>query len=68
MKKLLYLVSILLIFSCCGQRQQKVEKIMEDGVEVIVNHFEPYQIKGELKNEYGGIWELDVSWEGFESS
>ena len=47
MKKSLYLVSILLIFSSCGQRQQKVEKIMEDGVEVIVNHFEPYQIKGE---------------------
>jgi hypothetical protein len=32
----------------CGQKQDKVEKIIEDGVEVIVNHLEPYQIKGEL--------------------
>jgi hypothetical protein len=47
MKKLIYLISILLVFSCCGPKQQKIEKIMEDGVEVIVNHLEPYKIKGE---------------------
>lgn len=38
------MVSLLLY---CGPRQEKVEKIFEDGVEVVINHIEPYQIKGE---------------------
>ncbi len=29
------------------EKQEQVEKYMEDGVEVIVNHLEPYKIKGE---------------------
>ncbi|NIO48959.1 MAG: 6-bladed beta-propeller [Candidatus Aminicenantes bacterium] len=47
------IVSIILLFSTfmmfvsCGQKQEKVEKIMEDGVEVVLNHLEPYKIKGE---------------------
>ncbi len=32
-------------FSC--QQKEQVEKYMEDGVEVIVNHLKPYKIKGE---------------------
>jgi hypothetical protein len=57
MKKLVYLITILFVFSCCGPKQQKVEKVMEGGVEVIVNHLEPYKIKGEpstlhLKEEF----------------
>lgn len=47
MKKLVYLGFILSLSLCCGQKQDKVEKIMEDGVEVVLNHIEPYQIKGE---------------------
>lgn len=47
MKKLIYLVLILFVFFYCGQKQDKVEKYMEDGVEVIVNHLEPYKIEGE---------------------
>jgi len=47
MKKIIYLALILTILLCCVPKQEKVEKIMEDGVEVIVNHSEPYQIKGE---------------------
>jgi len=31
----------------CAPKQKKVEKIIEDGVEVIVNYLETYQIKGE---------------------
>ncbi len=37
---------ILVLFSC-GPRQERVEKIMEDGVEVVINHLEPYRLKGE---------------------
>jgi len=48
MKKNLSLLLALLSLSFCTQTQDRVEKIMEDGVEVIVNHLEPYKIKGEL--------------------
>ena len=47
MKRLLYLVLIVFIISSCTPKQEEVERIIEDGVEVIVNHLEPYQIKGE---------------------
>lgn len=47
MKKLVYLLLAFLIFTYCASKQEEVEKIVEDGVEVIVNHLEPYQIKGE---------------------
>lgn len=47
MKKLIYLALILSIFLCCAPKQEKVEKIIEDGVEIVLNHIEPYKIKGE---------------------
>lgn len=46
MKKLIYLILILSLFLSCGQKE-KVEKIMKDGVEVVINQIEPYIIKGE---------------------
>jgi hypothetical protein len=36
-----------LVFSLCVPKQEKIERIIEDGIEVIVNHLEPCQIKGE---------------------
>lgn len=47
MKKAIPVVIVLSLFFCCEQKQQGVERYMEDGVEVIVNHLEPYKIKGE---------------------
>lgn len=50
MKRTASLVIALILFCFCGpkeKRAEKVEKIIEDGVEVIVNHLEPYKIKGE---------------------
>ena len=47
MKKLIHLILVLSFFFYCGPKQEKVEKIMEDGVEVVFNHLEPYKIKGE---------------------
>ena len=47
MKKYITFILILLIFSYCTPEQEKVERIIEDGVEVVVNHIEPYQIKRE---------------------
>jgi hypothetical protein len=47
MKKFLGLILAFLIIYSCGPKQEEVEKYMEDGVEVIVNHLEPYKIKGD---------------------
>ena len=47
MKKLIFLVLILSVFFHCGTKQENIESYIEDGVEVIVNHLEPYKIKGE---------------------
>jgi len=47
MKKLVTLVCIVSIFSYCGPRQEKVDRIIEDGVEVVINNLEPYKIGGQ---------------------
>lgn len=46
MKKLVCLISILILFSCCAPKQDEIERIIEDGVEVIINHLKPYEIRG----------------------
>ncbi len=45
MKKLIYLALILFVFFYCKPEQDKVEKYMEDRVEIIINHIEPYIIE-----------------------
>lgn len=47
MNKLACLICLLCLLTCCGPKQDKVERIIEDGVEVVINHLEPYTIKGE---------------------
>ncbi len=46
MRKILCLILCLAFFLTCGPKQNKVEKIVEDGVEVVINHLEPYKIEG----------------------
>lgn len=52
MKKSLMVISLVVLFcitfSC--QKQEQVERFMEDGVEVIVNRLEPYKRRGEPSN------------------
>ena len=52
MKKLLMIIPlvILLCFVYGCEKQEQVERFMEDGVEVIVNHLKPYKIKGEANS------------------
>jgi len=38
MKKSIYLSLALFLLLYCGPKQEKIEKYMEDGVDVIVNH------------------------------
>lgn len=57
MKGALGCAVILFLLFACGPRVQKVEKTLENGVEVVINHLEPYKIKGEkatleLKKEF----------------
>jgi hypothetical protein len=37
---------MLCLLVCCTPKQDEVERINEDGVEVILNHREPYVIYG----------------------
>ena len=41
------LAFVLAFLYCCSPEQDKVEKTTEDGVEVVINHAEPYRIKAE---------------------
>lgn len=44
------LILLLSLLAYCGQKQDKIEKIVEDGVEVVLNHLEPYKLKTEPDN------------------
>ncbi len=52
MKKTILLISVLSLFIFCGPKQEEVERIIEDGVEVVINHLEPYKIEGEPDTLY----------------
>jgi hypothetical protein len=47
MKKILFLLFTLSFLFQCGTEQNEAKRILEDGVEVVINHLEPYKIKGE---------------------
>ena len=38
---------ILLTFCLCAPKREEIEKVMEDGVEVVINHLEPYKVEGD---------------------
>ena len=42
--------SSLMLFSFCVPKQDEVERIIEDGVEVVINHLKPYKVKSESTN------------------
>lgn len=47
MRRAASLLLVLLFFYCCGSKAGKVERVTEDGAEVVLNQLEPYTIKGE---------------------
>jgi len=52
MKKLFMILPLILMLcfaTSCQQQANEVERIMEDGVEVIINGIEPFEIQGEPK-------------------
>lgn len=38
------LIFCFFLFICCGKKQGQVERAFENGVEVVINHLEPYKI------------------------
>jgi len=52
MKKLIWLCLIPLLFLFCKPTKEKIERYTEDGVEVVVNHLEPYKIANEPSRFY----------------
>jgi len=69
LKKLVCILLVAGLLSSCGGRKSRVDKVTEDGIEVVLNHLEPYKIKGEAsrlilkedvrldleKSEYSGL-------------
>lgn len=47
MRKLLVVGCVLLFLNCCEPKQKQIEKIIENGVEVVLNHIEPYKVASE---------------------
>jgi len=47
MKKLLCILLGVGFLTWCGGRERQIDKTLEDGVEVVLNHLEPYKLKGE---------------------
>ncbi len=45
--KTVYLLLVMIFFYSCTSKSETPERIMEDGVEVVLNRLEPYIIKGE---------------------
>ena len=46
MKRVLCCLLGISLFISCGSKQPQIERTTEDGVEVIVNHLEPYKLTG----------------------
>ncbi|UCE42032.1 MAG: 6-bladed beta-propeller [Candidatus Aminicenantes bacterium] len=44
MKKIAWLAILLLVIGGCSMRENRVEKVMEDGIEVVLNGTEPYNL------------------------
>jgi hypothetical protein len=57
MKKSLGAIFLIVILAGCGPRSDQVDRIVENGVEVVLNHVTPYRVAGEalrfrLEREY----------------
>ena len=50
MKKAICFFLILMLFALCKPKQEDIERIIEDGVEVVLNHIDPYKIRGVPSN------------------
>lgn len=50
MKRAVFIIVIVISFFSCIRNHGKIERRIENGIEVIINHIKPYKIKGEPSN------------------
>ena len=60
MKKQLYFLIIFILFYSCGPKQDQVERIIEDGVEVVLNHLEPYRMGSTSSLRLEEVFRIDT--------
>lgn len=60
MNKFIIPLLIVLIAVYCGPKHEKVDRIIEDGVEVVLNHLEPYQIGDMSSFSLEEIFKIDT--------
>ena len=47
MKRLLISLIAISFLVSCSDKQPKVDRVFQDGVEIVLNHVEPYRVPGE---------------------
>lgn len=47
MKRLFICLVVISFLVSCGGKQTQVEKVIQDGIEIVLNHAKPYQVPGE---------------------
>jgi len=53
-------VFCLLLMACCSPKQDKVERRIENGVDIVINHLEPYHVGGAITLALEGIFHIDT--------
>ena len=57
MKKTVWFALLLIVLAGCGRQESRVEKVMEEGIEVVLNGTDPYELPG-MRNAY----DLEEEW------
>ena len=48
------------LLNSCGPDKEKIEKIKEDGIEVVINHLEPYKTGEKSSFTFEKRWSIDT--------
>lgn len=65
MKKTAWIAVLLLLVAGCGRQENQVEKVIEDGIEVVLNRAEPYKLPDVRRPvSLEGEWDIDLEDEG----
>lgn len=60
MRNKLSSVFCLLLMACCSPKQDKVERRIENGVDIVINHLEPYHVGGAVNLALEEVFHIDT--------
>jgi len=60
MRNKLSSVFCLLLMVCCSPKQDKVERRIENGVDIVINHLEPYRVGGAVNLALEELFRIDT--------